>query len=256
MTSWPLLRAERTLYEDATSLVLDKPVGISVTGERHDTDLVRMAAAEGEDLAPAHRIDKVTSGVVLFAKSMPAHAVLTRQFQQRSVDKAYLAITRSTDLPEGGVIDLPLSVGRKSRVRIAAQREDIVHDEATGRWTVPEDRIRHDVRNYPSITTFRRLWADDEHALVLVAPLTGRRHQIRVHLAWIGHPIVGDPLFDRTGSVPRTALHAWRLGFDAVEPRPGADFWQPLAGTAPDADALMALADDQLTDLARLTDRR
>src|SRR6266566_2525481 len=93
-------------------------------GERHETDLVRMAAGAGEELFPVHRIDKVTSGAVLFAKELRWHGPLTRQFATRTVGKTYLAITGPGGLPIRGVIDLPLSTGRKGRVREAAPGDD------------------------------------------------------------------------------------------------------------------------------------
>src|SRR5690348_16099703 len=132
MTTWSDLR--HVLYEDDDVLVLAKPVGIAVIGERHDDDLVDIARDAGEALMPAHRIDKVTSGAVVLAKTADAHASLARQFNRRSIEKAYLAVVHGTDPPSGGSIDLPLSVGRKNRVRVAAPRASIVaHD---GRWSV------------------------------------------------------------------------------------------------------------------------
>lgn len=232
---WAEIRASRTLHEDDALLVLDKPTGWSVMGERHDTDLVRLAGDDGEKLWPAHRIDKVTSGVVLFAKDLAHHGDLTRQFNARTVEKAYLAITATTGLPERGRIELPLSVGRKSRVRIAAPREAIVRDGDT--WTVPDDAVLDGVSTYPSTTTFERLEEVDGSTLLAVHPETGRRHQIRVHLAWIGHALVGDPLFDKHATT-RTGLHAHRLAFDAPDGRrltitaePGDDF-RSLGGFA------------------------
>lgn len=231
MLDWQNLRAD-ALYEDEAALVLNKPAGIAVTGERHDTDLVRLAADAGEILYPAHRIDKVTSGAVLFARTLAHHGDLTRQFNRRTVTKTYLAITRSTGLPAHGTIELPLSVGRKNRVRVAAERANITQTET--RWTVPEEAVFAHVPTYPSITEFTTLWTDGTHTLLAVHPVTGRRHQIRVHLAWIGHELVGDPLFDRATTAPRTLLHAWRLAFDAawlddtriaLEAVPPNDFW-------------------------------
>ena len=184
-------------------------------GERHDTDLVRLAEEAGEKLYPAHRIDKVTSGVLLLAKDLALHGDLTRQFNRRTVDKVYLAITATTGLPGRGTIELPLSVGRKNRVRVAANRAAIAFDPACSRWSVPPDEQFQDVRSYPSTTTFQTVSGDAGHTLLAVCPLTGRRHQIRVHLAWIGHPIEGDPLFDKPAA-GRTLLHSWRLGFDAA----------------------------------------
>ncbi|MEX5707367.1 pseudouridine synthase [Parafrankia sp. FMc6] len=268
MTEWTTIRESRKIFEDEAVLALDKPVGVSVMGERHDTDLVSMARDAGEELFPAHRIDKVTSGVVLFAKELRFHGDLTRQFNRRTVEKTYLALTRTRGLPALATIDLPLSVGRKNRVRIAANRADIVawpgpagtptpdgpagtpgSDGAPGSdgpagsgargpasWTVPTARTFPNVRSYPSVTRIARVWEGAEHTLVAAYPISGRRHQIRVHLAWVGHPIEGDPLFDRA-PVTRTFLHSWRLSFDAAwddgrrthaEAAPGADFWSSL----------------------------
>jgi tRNA pseudouridine32 synthase/23S rRNA pseudouridine746 synthase len=231
---WARIRTEAVVYEDSAVVVLNKPTGLSVLGERHDTDLVRLAQAEGETLYPVHRIDKVTSGALLLAKELRHHGDLTRQFNKRTVEKVYLAVTRTGGLPARGRIDLPLSVGRKSRVRVAAPREAIATDGP--QWTVPAEAVFTHVKTYPSVSTFTVLWTDGEYTLLAVEPKTGRRHQIRVHLAWIGHPILGDPLFDKELSA-RTYLHSWRLGFDAlwdngsrvrVEAPPGDDFWAGL----------------------------
>jgi tRNA pseudouridine32 synthase/23S rRNA pseudouridine746 synthase len=239
---WSELRADWAVHEDEHALVLNKPAGVSVTGERHDTDLVRTAKEAGEQLYPAHRIDKVTSGVVLLARDLTSHGVLTRQFQQRTVEKVYLAITRSTGLPADGVIDLPLITPGSGRVRIAAERASIGLDPERRRWTA--DPVFDHTRIFPSVTRFVQLWSDADHTLLALSPLTGRRHQIRVHLAWIGHPIAGDPLFDKTAQArgERTALHSWRLGYDApwaaaprvvVTAAPGDDFWAPVRDRLP-----------------------
>lgn len=236
---WGALRA-RALAETDDYLVLDKPAGLSVAGERHETDLVRIARDAGEELIPVHRIDKVTSGVVLLARTKAAHGPLTRQFAKRTVHKEYLAITRTAGLPEKGTIDLPLGVGRKNRVRVAAPRGDIGYDEGAARWSVPAESVRP--RSFPSLSTFTRLWEDAHHTVLAVTPTTGRRHQIRVHLAWIGHPLVGDPLFPDAGAGPdeRTCLHAWRLAFDAadgtraqVAATPDDGFWSCVADRMP-----------------------
>lgn len=233
---WPELRA-RTLAETDDYLVLDKPAGVSVTGERHDTDLVRIAADAGERVIPVHRIDKVTSGLVLLARSTAAHGPLTRQFAKRTVAKSYLAIVRADAGPPAGTVELPLCTGRKNRVRVAAPREEITF--AAGRWTVPPAATRPD--GLPSTTGVRPLWSGAGFALLHAEPHTGRRHQIRVHLAWIGHPIVGDPLFERSGPTGRTCLHAWRLAFDDAAGRrievradPGEDFWAPVRAWLPE----------------------
>jgi tRNA pseudouridine32 synthase/23S rRNA pseudouridine746 synthase/23S rRNA pseudouridine1911/1915/1917 synthase len=248
---WAMLRSVRTLTETDEYLVLDKPAGVSVTGERHETDLVRIAKEAGEVLIPVHRIDKVTSGVVLLAKTQAAHGPLTRQFALRGVRKAYLAITRSVGLPPSGTVELPLSVGRKNRVRVGAPREDITFDEEAARWWVPKDSVR--ARSYPSLTAFTQVWHGERNTLLAVFPETGRRHQIRVHLAWIGHPIAGDPLFPSAQGTPadpavRTCLHAWRLSFDdldgqrvTVTAAPEESFWSPVADELPPGERAEAL---------------
>ncbi len=244
VTRWAEIRAGAVCYEDDAALVLNKQAGLAVMGERHEMDLVRLAAEGGETLYPAHRIDKVTSGAVLLAKDLRLHGDLTRQFSKRTVDKMYLAITRSAGLPGRGTIELPLSVGRKNRVRIAASRDAITFDPARAYWSVPPEAEFREVRSYPSVTTFLRVGGDEQHTLLAVHPVTGRRHQIRVHLAWTGHPIEGDPLFSKAtaGGPGRTLLHSWRLGFTAAwaggariraEAPPGADFWTSLGGAAP-----------------------
>ena len=250
MSEWAGIRAGCVILEDEAVLVLNKPAGISVMGERHETDLVRMAQEAGEELFPVHRIDKVTSGAILFARELRWHSGLTRQFARRTAGKAYLAITSPGGLPGHGTIDLPLSVGRKNRVRVAAPRASIVADEAAGTWSVPAPEVFGHVRTYPSVTTFATLWQDDQHAVLAVRPVTGRRHQIRVHLAWIGHPVAGDPLFG-AGGLPRALLHSWRLAFDAAwrdgtrleaEAVPGPDFWAPVLRGLPGAGPAPLLA--------------
>jgi tRNA pseudouridine32 synthase/23S rRNA pseudouridine746 synthase/23S rRNA pseudouridine1911/1915/1917 synthase len=247
---WADIRGAGVVLEDEAVLVLNKPAGLSVMGERHDTDLVKLAAAAGEELFPVHRIDKVTSGAVLLARELRWHGPLTRQFAGRTVGKMYLAITAPGGLPARGVIDLPLSAGRKGRVRVAAQRASIVADDAHGTWSVPEPEVFGHVRTYPSVTAFAVVWQDELHALLAVRPVTGRRHQIRVHLAWIGHPVEGDPLFGATDA-PRALLHSWRLAFDAAwrggarmraEAAPGDDFWAPVLDRLPRRDPAGLLA--------------
>lgn len=265
MKTWEEIRAGCLVLEDEAILALNKPTGISVTGERHETDIVELADQAGEQLFPVHRIDKVTSGLVLFAKTIACHGGLTRQFNKRTVDKAYLVITRSVGLPPEGVIDLPLSVGRKGRIRIAALRESIVGESIVGesivadhqaaRWFVRRSDVL-ETRNYPSTTQFATVWSDDEYSIIVVRPITGRRHQIRVHLAWIGHPILGDSLFAKTGAAQagRTFLHSWRLGIDAawldgkrieIQATPEQDFWEPVLAKLPEENPSIVLLEAQ-----------
>ncbi len=253
---WTRLARQCLVEEDEAIIALNKPAGIAVTGERHDTDIVELAAAEGITLYPVHRIDKVTSGLVLFAKELTAHGGLTRQFNKQTVEKRYLVITAATDLPDTGVVDLPLSVGRKNRVRIAAPRESIRREDNT--WTVADSDLLA-VKNYPSRTEFTTIARTETHTVLLARPITGRRHQIRVHLAWIGFPIAGDPLFDKSGAYARTHLHSWSLSLEAAwrtDPNltliatPGEDFFTTHAGPIIDDPAalLERVANNPITD--------
>jgi len=206
--------------------------------------------------------------MILYTKQLKAHGSLTRQFNKRSVDKFYLAFVRSDDLPEHGLIDLPLSAGRKGRVRIAAPRERIIYDHTCQEWRVNSEDVMS-VRNYPSQTIFTTIWQNSDSALVLVSPITGRRHQIRVHLAWIGHPIIGDPLFEASASnaesnVDRTYLHSWQLNIDAtwrtgermlLEAIPDSSFWTPMLEAENAIDPMDAMRSARAA-ASRMTDRR
>ena len=124
---------------------------------------------------------------------------------------------------------------------MAAPRAAIAFDPGKSRWAVPDEAVRPG--SFPARTAVSRAWQGERHTLLVVRPTTGRRHQIRVHLAWIGHPIAGDPLFPGTDSpdgAVRACLHAWRLEFDdragqrvAVEAAPDPTFWAPIADQLP-----------------------
>jgi tRNA pseudouridine32 synthase/23S rRNA pseudouridine746 synthase/23S rRNA pseudouridine1911/1915/1917 synthase len=240
---WQQVRAERTVYVDEHVLVIDKPAGISLVGERGGTDLMQQAREAGDWVMPAHRIDKVTSGLVLLARDQQTHGILTRQFSDRTVAKDYLAVVRDGAPATSGTIDLPLSVGRKSRVRVAAERAAIRQVEP-GRWSVTDGEVFGHVRVYPAVSRFVTIAEHGQHAALVLRPQTGRRHQLRVHLAWIGHPIEGDPLFCRPPG-PRTHLHAWRLSFRhptsgerlTVRADPDVCFWHPMGESLTPADS-------------------
>lgn len=206
-------------------------------GEQDGADLCGLAREAGEWLMAAHRIDKATSGIVLLAKSKAVHAELARSFRHRNVKKTYIAIVHDGGLPDSGVIDLPLMTAGTGRVRVAGRREEIVHDPATGKWALPAHAITRSRRSYEAVTAYAVLTRSNGRALVLARPITGRRHQIRVHLAWIGHAVDGDPLFSRQEPQTRTHLHSWRIelrpswvddGPLRITALPDADFWAPL----------------------------
>jgi 23S rRNA pseudouridine1911/1915/1917 synthase len=205
------------LYEDASVLVIDKPAGLPMhtTAKFWRNTLVALLRERypQEQMEIAHRIDRETSGVLLVARSRAVASFLTRAFARRAVEKTYLALVKGQP-PDDGRIDLPLRLlDTKSRVMMGPAK-------------VGE-------RGLPAVTRYRVIRRLPGHALCEARPLTGRQHQIRVHLACIGHPIVGDKLYGASEALfmraceepltpellacfdglPRHALHAHRLTF-------------------------------------------
>ena len=196
------------LYEDASVWIYDKPAGIALLRDRSGANDLWTRLQAGPKPYLVHRLDKGTSGVLLVAKNQAAQSKLTRLFAQRAVRKYYLAWVDGT-IPAGSThdIDLPLCRGRKSRYRIAGNRADIRFEN--GRYCVTQDR-----EGVPARTLIRPIQARQDKTLVLIKPLTGRTHQIRVHLGWLGWPIVGDPLYNRNvrpQTPARMCLHARSL---------------------------------------------
>jgi 23S rRNA pseudouridine1911/1915/1917 synthase len=139
-----------------------------------------------------HRLDRDTSGVILIAKNDAAHDTLSRQLKDRTIEKTYVALVEGTPKPAEGAIDAPIA-----RDYVRRQRMAIV---ASGR---------------ASVTAYRVIERFTGCSLVEARPKTGRTHQIRVHFAAIGHPIVGDRVYGkRSAIVARQFLHALRIGFD------------------------------------------
>jgi 23S rRNA pseudouridine1911/1915/1917 synthase len=192
-------------YEDADIIVVDKPAGMVVHpahGHRSGT-LVNALLAYCPDLAGiggklrpgiVHRLDKDTSGLIVVAKNDAAHSHLQRQFKQRQVEKTYLALTEGCLPAAHGVIDAPIGRDPKHRKRMAVV-------PGAGR----EARTEYTVREFLA-----------DHSYVEARLVTGRTHQIRVHFAAIGHPLVGDRVYGyRKQQLPvsRHFLHAARLAF-------------------------------------------
>jgi len=190
------------LYEDDDLLVVDKPAGLTVhpaPGHPAHT-LVNAILAHfphladiGDSLRPGvvHRLDKDTSGVMLVAKNSAAQVDLARQFKSHSVTKAYLALVKGKLTPENGIIEADIGRDPRNRKRMAVVAE--------GR----EARTEYRVIKYIGGCT-----------LLEIMPETGRTHQIRVHLAAIGFPVVGDKVYGvKSKYLSRQFLHAFRLGF-------------------------------------------
>lgn len=191
-------------------VVLNKPADISLLADRSGAACLWDGLEEFLGCKPylVHRLDKPTSGVLVIALNVETQRQVTRAFQARAVRKFYLAWVLG-DPGLSGVIDLPLKKGRKSRYRVAGPRESICHRQ--GRWELdPESEEGH-----PSLTRYRLLRQESGRSLLLLAPRTGRTHQLRVHLSWIGHPILGDRIYGRPDDPAQQAdrlyLHAHRI---------------------------------------------
>ncbi len=162
------------------------------------------------------------------ALTRSAQRELTRAFQRRAVRKFYVAwVVGSLALTSTHTIDLPLKRGRKSRFRVAGPREQIRRSEH--RWYLDEP----DEAGHPATTRLRTLATEHKRSFMLLAPRTGRSHQLRVHLSWIGHPIVGDHLYGRPADpmqrADRLQLHCHCLavpGFGTFKAAPGPG-WRP-----------------------------
>ena len=186
------------VYEDEALIVIDKPAGLVVhPGSGHwDGTLANALLHHSPQLAGVaragivHRLDKDTSGLLVVAKTPTVQTDLVRQLQARTVRREYLALAHGL-VPRGGRIDAPIARHPRKRTSmavIASGKPAVTHYEARERFagcTLLSCRLE-----------------------------TGRTHQIRVHLAALGHPLVGDPAYGRRGGIafPRQALHAWRLG--------------------------------------------
>jgi 23S rRNA pseudouridine1911/1915/1917 synthase len=167
-----------------------------------------------------HRLDRDTSGVILVAKNDAAHNALAKQLKERSVEKVYLALVEGTPKPAEGVIDAPIARDPRNRQRMAVVEG--------GR---------------DSVTAYKVVERFSGYSLVEVRPKTGRTHQIRVHLAAIGHPIVGDRVYGRPSKlVGRQFLHAARIAF--THPRTG-ERMELQADTPHDLEAALVQLRDQ-----------
>ena len=207
------------IYQDADVMALHKPSGISLLADRSGAPCVWEALPDLLNGKPylVHRLDKPTSGVLLIARHPASERRLTRAFHMRQIRKFYLAWVQGMP-PRAGTIDLPLRKGRKSRYRVAGNRADIELRNSVWRLKNPQETDG----GHDSLTRLRCLIAGTARSLVLLQPRTGRTHQLRVHLAWIGHPILGDALYGVPDSpeqrAARLQLHCHRLVVPELPP--------------------------------------
>jgi len=180
------------LYVDDAILVVNKPAGLlAVPGrgpEKQDCLALRVAQHYPETRV-VHRLDMATSGLMLFARSLVMQRTLSRLFETRQIEKQYMALVCGV-LPESGEIALTIAPDWPNRPR---QKIEPIYGKA-------------------ALTRFRCLDAGHPVSRLLLEPITGRTHQLRVHLAAIGHPIVGDTLYEGTAA-ERLMLHATMLAF-------------------------------------------
>jgi 23S rRNA pseudouridine1911/1915/1917 synthase len=229
-------------FEDDYLIVLSKPAGLVVHPARghYSGTLVHALLAHTDDLGSqagderpgiVHRLDKDTSGLMMVAKEDRTQVALSEALKLRSIERRYVTLVHGYIAPDTGIIDAPLSRDPKDRMRMAvSDREDAKQ----------------------SVTTFRvleRFMAgtyDDGYTLVECKLYTGRTHQIRVHMRYINHPVVGDALYGRNHpkadlGLDRQFLHAYRIALDHPETGERIDLIDPLPPEL--ADRLRALGE-------------
>lgn len=189
------------VHIDESLLVLDKPSGLlSVPGRdpAHRDSLASRAQAEYPGALIVHRLDMDTSGLVIMARNPDAHRKLSTLFQNRQVEKSYCAKVWGQPDGDAGEIDLPLICDWPNR---------------------PRQKVDFELGK-PSLTRWEKVSASGGRSLVALKPVTGRSHQLRVHLQAIGHPILGDPFYahpQALAAAPRLLLHATELALTHPE---------------------------------------
>ena len=184
------------LYEDGEALVINKPGGLPIDQPRRggpslDNHIEQLKLGFQRAPVPVHRLDTDTSGCLLLARNPKALVRFNRAFEERAVGKTYIGILDGVPAQESGRVELSLS-------KISSAEK--------GWRMIPAKKGK------PSITDWQLLRVHNGRALVEFRPETGRTHQIRVHAAsGIGVPLLGDPVYGRKGSAPRTMLHASEL---------------------------------------------
>lgn len=201
------------LHEDERFLVLDKPSGLlSVPGK--DPALADCLEARVKARFPtaamAHRLDKDTSGILVMALDKKALAHIGQQFEKRKTVKSYMARVWGAPAEDSGRVDLPLATDWENK---------------------PRQRVDHE-RGRPSQTDWQVLEREPDATRIRLSPVTGRTHQLRVHMLALGHPILGDQFY-ATGAAlaaaDRLQLHAEQLGFF----HPGSEEWLIFTSPAP-----------------------
>lgn len=205
------------LYKDRDLIAIDKPAGLLSVSSRKDQEPHALGMLRDQlscrnksiKLWPVHRIDRDTSGVLLFATSREMREAVMNGW--KAAEKTYLAIVEGCPMPAGGTIDQPLRL------------DPVIYQMHVG----PHPDAKH------AVTHFSAERSVGQRTLLRVEPETGRQHQIRAHLAWLGHPVVGDQRYGTAGT--RMGLHALRLSIT----QPGTN--KPLVFEAPAPADFLAL---------------
>lgn len=190
--SWP-----RLLYQDKDVVVIEKPAGLLSNpgkGPALADSVQSRLAQQFDSLYLVHRLDLATSGLMVFALRRKAEAELKAQFANRLVEKTYLAVVAGQPKAHSGSIQLPLcaDLTQPPKNKVCQQ-----HGKA-------------------ALTHYQQLWSDGSRSLLQLKPVTGRSHQLRVHLLALGHPILGDTLYGEPATqqaADRMLLHACALSF-------------------------------------------
>jgi 23S rRNA pseudouridine1911/1915/1917 synthase len=229
-------------FEDDDLIVLSKAAGMVVHPAHghwsgtlvhallaHSDDLGTLAGDERPGIV--HRLDKDTSGLMIVAKNDDAQRALSSGIQQRLVDRRYLALVHGRIAPDTGLIDAPIGRHPKDRQKM---------------WVTDSAGSRQAVTSFRVLERFEAGATDDGYTLIECKLQTGRTHQIRVHLAYIQHPVVGDPLYGRRRlkddlGLTRQFLHSYRLEFDHPVTGARVALTEPLPDDL--ATALTSIAD-------------
>ncbi len=212
------------LYEDEAVCVIDKPAGLVVhpgAGHRAHTlvhallyHIPTLSQLSKERPGIVHRLDKETSGVMVVAKTNAVHMHLARQFKDHTIERRYVALVSGEVAFDEGVIDIPIRRHKTDRKRMAVGFSDDAKEART---------VYKVMRRFGSFTA------------VALLPQTGRTHQLRVHLAYLGHPVLGDSVYGRKNNFSRLALHAQELGFTHPVTGQRVQFSSPLPAEMQDA---------------------
>lgn len=200
------------LHRDDQIIVIDKPAGLlSVPGKlegRKDCLQTRLFAAHPETLL-VHRLDCDTSGVIIFARNKLAQGFLGQEFEKRRARKTYVAKVAGVMVEDSGHVDLPIWTDWPNR---------------------PKQRVDHDLGR-PAQTDWKVIERGLDETRVRLSPLTGRSHQLRVHMSELGHPILGDPIYapETARNFPRMMLHAETLSLH----HPTTRAWMTFAAECP-----------------------